>query len=146
MASALVAWSGLTTWGLVVMAVGVVVIPTFAIGHLPTTVTVSGTVYSINYSELLGRLLGACSAGLGAGLLSGMIGGNMPRSIDEPYLDLRETAVADARRKRRLQRSSGMASVPAGAPVTASNRMAAVGTVSQPSGRRATGPYFYEHH
>lgn len=30
--------SGLTTWGLVVIAVGAVVLPTFAIGHIPNTV------------------------------------------------------------------------------------------------------------
>jgi hypothetical protein len=140
--------SGLTTWGLVVMAVGVVVIPTFAIGHIPNTVTVSGIVYSINYLSYWAAFW-SLLIGLGAGLLGGMIGGNMPRSVDEPYLDLRETAVhepvvADARQAPSTT-VPGTTSVPAGAAVTTSNRMAAVGTASQPS-EEATGPYFYEHH
>ncbi|HXR22676.1 MAG TPA: hypothetical protein VN786_08980 [Acidimicrobiales bacterium] len=139
--------SGLTTWGLVVIAVGVVVIPTFAIGHIPNTVTVSGTVYSINYLSYWAAFW-SLLIGLGAGLLGGMIGGAMPRSIDEPYLDLRETALYEPVASRTAVAPSAMApgttAVPAGVPMTASNRMVPVGTTSPPS-EEATGPYFYEH-
>ena len=139
--------SGLTTWGLVVIAVGVVVVPTFAIGHIPNTVTVSGTVYSINYLSYWAAFW-SLLIGLGAGLLGGMIGGAMPRSIDEPYLDLRETAVNEPVASRTALAPSatapGTTAVPAGVPMTASNRMVPVGTTSLPP-EEATGPYFYEH-
>lgn len=139
--------SGLTTWGLVVIAVGVVVVPTFAIGHIPNTVTVSGTVYSINYLSYWAAFW-SLLIGLGAGLLGGMIGGAMPRSIDEPYLDLRETAVNEPVASRTALAPSatapGTTAVPAGVPMTASNRMVPAGTTSLPP-EEATGPYFYEH-
>jgi hypothetical protein len=139
--------SGLTTWGLVVIAVGIVVVPTFAIGHIPNTVTVSGTVYSINYLSYWAAFW-SLLIGLGAGLLGGMIGGAMPRRIDEPYLDLRETAVNEAVISRTAVAPSAAApvttAVPAGVPMTASNRMVPVGTASSPP-EEATGPYFYEH-
>jgi len=139
--------SGLTTWGLVVIAVGVVVIPTFAIGHIPNTVTVSRTVYSINYLSYWVAFW-SLLIGLGAGLLGGMIGGAMPRSIDAPYLDLRETAVnAPVASRTALAPSAtapGATAMPAGTPMTAGDRMVPVGTISSPE--EATGPYFYEHH
>src|SRR5579863_6514434 len=139
--------SGLTTWGLVVIAVGVVVVPTFAIGHIPNTVTVSGTVYSINYLSYWAAFW-SLLIGLGAGLMGGMIGGAMPRSIDEPYLDLRETAVNAPVVSRTAVAPSaaapGTTAVPAGAQMTSSNMMVPVGTASLPP-EEATGPYFYEH-
>jgi hypothetical protein len=157
--------NGLTTWGLVVIAVGVVVVPTFAIGHIPNTVTVSGTVYSINYLSYWAAFW-SLLIGLGAGLFGGIIGGAWPRSVDEPYLDLREATVPEPV----VARSSGASStgvpttttvptsttvprsttvpvtttVPAGGPVRASNRMVPVGATSS-SSEEATGPYFYEH-
>jgi hypothetical protein len=139
--------SGLTTWGLVVIAVGAVVVPTFAIGHIPNAVTVSGTVYSINYLSYWAAFW-ALLAGLGAGLIGGMIGGAVPRNVGEPYLDLREPTVREpvvARTQVAPSATvSGTATVPAAVPGAASNRMVPVGTVS--SSEEATGPYFYENH
>ncbi|MGD0811037.1 MAG: hypothetical protein ABSA91_15220 [Acidimicrobiales bacterium] len=139
--------SGLTTWGLVVIAVGVVVVPTFAIGHIPNTVTVSGTVYSINYLSYWAAFW-ALLIGLGAGLIGGMIGGTIARSIDEPYLDLREATVNEpvvARTTAAPSMVPGTSTVPAGAPVISSNRMVPVAATSA-SAEEATGPYVYEHH
>jgi len=139
--------SGLTTWGLVVIAVGVVVVPTFAIGHIPNTVTVSGTVYSINYLSYWAAFW-SLLIGLGAGLAGGMIGGTVPRSIDEPYLDLRDATAHEPVVARRAAAPSPAVPVtttlPAGVPVTASNRMVPAGATSS-SSEEATGPYFYEH-
>jgi hypothetical protein len=137
---------GLTTWGLVVIAVGVVVVPTFAIGHIPNTVTVSGTVYSINYLSYWAAFW-SLLIGLGAGLAGGMIGGSVPRSIDEPYLDLRDATASEPLVARTAAAPAAAVpaatTVPAGVPVTASNRMA---SVAASSSDEATGPYFYEHH
>jgi len=139
--------SGLTTWGVVVIAVGALVVPTFAIGHIPNTVAVSGTVYSINYLSYWAAFW-SLLIGLGAGLIGGIIGGSMPRSIDEPYLDLREATVDEPVVARTAaapsSTASGTTTVPAGVPVTASNRMVPV-VSSSSSGEEATGPYFYEH-
>jgi len=139
--------SGLTTWGLVVIAVGVVVVPTFAIGHIPNTVTVSGTVYSINYLSYWAAFW-SLLIGLGAGLIGGMIGGTMRRSIDEPYLDLRETTVHEpvvARTPATPSETVPVTStVPAGIPVSNNNPMVPVGVTSS-STDEATGPYSYEH-
>lgn len=115
--------------------------------HIPNTVTVSGTVYSINYLSYWAAFWSLLIC-LGAGLLGGMIGGAMPRSIDKPYLDLRETAVNEPVASRAAVAPSttapGTTAVPAGVPMTASNRMVPVGTTSSPP-EEATGPYFYEH-
>ncbi len=140
--------SGLTTWGLVVIAVGVIVLPTFAIGHIPNRVTVSGTVYSINYLSYWAAFW-SLLVGLGAGLLGGMIGGTMPRRVDEPYLDLRPATVLEPVAARMAvapstTTASGTTTVPAGVPVPAGNQMAPVGAVSSPPDE-ATGPYLYEH-
>jgi hypothetical protein len=139
--------SGLTTWGLVVIAVGVVVVPTFAIGHIPNTVAVSGTVYSINYLSYWAAFL-SLLIGLGAGLAGGMIGGTVPRSIDEPYLDLPDATAHEPVVARTAAAPATPVpvtnSVPAGVPVTASNRMVSVGATSSRADE-ATGPYFYEH-
>jgi hypothetical protein len=137
--------SGLTTWGLVVIAVGVVVVPTFAIGHIPNTVTVSGSVYSINYLSYWAAFW-SLLIGLGAGLAGGMIGGSVPRSSDEPYLDLRDATAREPVVARTAVVPATPAPVtttaPARVPVTASNRMASVAAASSDE---ATGPYFYEH-
>ncbi len=139
--------SGLTTWGLVVISVGVVLVPTFAIGHIPNTVTVSGTVYSINYLSYWAAFW-SLLIGLGAGLAGGMIGGSMPRSIDEPYLDLRDATANEPVVARTAAapatRVPVTTAVPAGIPVTGSSRMVAAGATSPPADE-ATGPYFYEH-
>jgi hypothetical protein len=106
------------------------------------------TVYSINYLSYWAAFW-SLLIGLGAGLAGGMIGGAIPRSVDEPYLDLREatahepvvgrTAVAPA------PPVPVATTVPADVPVTASNhRMVPVGATSSNSDE-ATGPYFYEH-
>lgn len=78
---------GLTTWALILIGVGMFVLPTFGIGHIPNRITASGHVYSINY---LTYWTAFCSMviGLGASLLGGMIGGGMQRSVDNQYLDL----------------------------------------------------------
>ncbi len=140
--------SGLTTWGLVVIAVGVVVVPTFAIGHIPNTVTVSGTVYSINYLSYWAAFW-SLLIGLGAGLLGGMIGGTMSSGVDEPCLDLRETTVNEPVVARTAVAPPATVpattAVPVAAPMTASNRMVPVGATPATS-EEATGPYFYEHH
>jgi hypothetical protein len=110
------------------------------------------TVYSINYLSYWAAFW-SLLVGLGAGLFGGIIGGAWPRSVDEPYLDLREAAVPEP-----VVVSSGASSptvpttttvpvtttVPAGVPVRASNRMVPVGAASSRSGE-AIGPYFYEH-
>ena len=79
--------SGLTTWALVLLGVGMVVLPTFGIGHIPNTVTVNGHVYSINYLSYW-TAFWSVLIGLAASLLGGIIGGTLPRQVDEPYLDL----------------------------------------------------------
>ncbi len=140
--------SGLTTWGLVVIAVAVIVVPTFAIGHIPNAVTVSGKVYSINYLSYWAAFW-ALLIGLGAGLIGGVIGGAAPRNTAEPYVDLREPTVREPVVARTQvapsATASGTAAVPAGVPVTATNRMVPVGTVPSRQ-EEATGPYFYENH
>ena len=79
--------SGLTTWALVLLGVGMVVLPTFGIGHIPNTVTVNGHVYSINYLSYW-TAFWSVLIGLAASLLGGIIGGTLPRQVDGPYLDL----------------------------------------------------------
>jgi hypothetical protein len=81
---------GLTTWALIVLGAGVVALPTFGIGHIPNTVTVSGHIYSINYLTYWTTF---CSlvVGLCASVLGGMIGGGAQRKVDNQYLDLRRT-------------------------------------------------------
>jgi hypothetical protein len=88
--------NALTTWGLVAIAVAVVVVPTFSIGHVPTFVTVNGHTYKINYLTYWTAFWGVL-IGLGAALLGGLIGGVMPRRSGGPYLDLsRATATETA--------------------------------------------------
>ena len=76
-----------------------------------------------------------------------MIGGSVPRSIDEPYLDLRDATASEPLVARTAAAPAAAVpaatTVPAGVPVTASNRMA---SVAASSSDEATGPYFYEHH
>ncbi|HTT88865.1 MAG TPA: hypothetical protein VMF65_04865 [Acidimicrobiales bacterium] len=79
--------TAVTTWGLVAIAVAVVVVPTFSIGHVPTYVTVSGHVYRVNYLTYW-TAFWSVLIGLGAALLGGLIGGMVPRRVDGPYLDL----------------------------------------------------------
>jgi hypothetical protein len=87
---------GLTTWALIVLGAGVIVLPTFGIGHVPNTVTVSGHIYSINYltywTTFCSLVIGLC-----ASVAGGMIGGGTQRRVDSQYLDLRrmETVTTD---------------------------------------------------
>ncbi|MGH9107519.1 MAG: YrzE family protein, partial [Acidimicrobiales bacterium] len=81
------AMNGITTWGLIVIAVGAVVLPTFAIGHVPHTVTTAGHTYSINYLTYW-TTFWSVLIGLGAALLGGALGGSLPRRADVPHLDL----------------------------------------------------------
>jgi hypothetical protein len=126
----------------------VVVVPTFAIGHIPNTVSVSGTIYSINYLSYWAAFW-SLLIGLGAGLAGGMIGGAIPRSVDEPYLDLREATVNEpvvVRTAATPARQVPVATtVPAGVPATASNHRVVPVGANSPSADEATGPYFYEH-
>jgi hypothetical protein len=78
---------GLTTWALIVIGVGVFVVPTFSIGHIPNTITASGHLYTINYLTYW-TAFWSLVIGLGASLLGGMLGGGMQRNVDGPYLDL----------------------------------------------------------
>ncbi len=87
--------TALTTWGLVAIAVAVVAVPTFSIGHVPNFVTVSGHVYKINYLTYW-TAFWSVLIGLGAALLGGLIGGSIPRRVDGPYLDLSRTTTAEA--------------------------------------------------
>ena len=105
------AMNGLTTWALVLLAVGALVLPTFAIGHVPNTVLVSGHVYSINYLTYWTAFWSSL-IGLAASLLGGVVGGMMHRQVDGPYLDLE--------RETELARSSGPVPVPQAAPATQS--------------------------
>jgi hypothetical protein len=79
---------GLTTWALVLIVVGVIALPTFAIGHVPNTVTVSGHVYSINYLTYW-TAFWSVLIGMAAAVLGGAVGGMANRSVDGTYLDLR---------------------------------------------------------
>lgn len=79
--------NGMTTWALVVISVASLVLPTFAIGHVPNTVAVSGHVYSINYLTYW-TTFWSLLIGLGVSLAGGVLGGAMHRSADEPYIDL----------------------------------------------------------
>jgi hypothetical protein len=81
------AMNGLTTWALVVITVGAVALPTFAIGRVPNTVTVSGHVYSINYLTYW-TTFWSLVIGLAAALLGGLIGGALHRPVDDPYIDI----------------------------------------------------------
>jgi hypothetical protein len=123
------AMGGLTTWGLIVIGVALVVLPTFGIGHIPHSVTAGGRVYSINYLTYWTAFWGLV-VGLAASLLGGMAGGSMQRGVDGPYLD--------------LQRIEGqvVTAVPAGtapAPVVTTT---APGAVSEAP--TATTPVVYE--
>jgi hypothetical protein len=82
---------GLTTGALVLLGVGMVVLPTFGIGHIPSTVTVSGHAYSINYLTYW-TAFWSVLIGLAVALLGGIIGGTVPRRVDEPYLDLQRVS------------------------------------------------------
>ncbi len=84
--------SGITTWALVLLGVAVVVLPTFGIGHVPNTVTVTGHTYFINYLSYW-TAFWSVLIGLAVALLGGIIGGTVPRRVDEPYLDLQRTSV-----------------------------------------------------
>jgi hypothetical protein len=84
----------LTTWALVAMAVVLVVVPTFAVGHVPNFVTVSGHVYKINYLTYW-TAFWSLLIGLGASLLGGVIGGAVPRQVDGPYLDLQRATARE---------------------------------------------------
>jgi hypothetical protein len=79
---------GLTTWALIVLGVGVVVLPTFGIGHIPNTVTADGRLYAINYLTYWGAFW-SLVIGLCASMVGGMIGGAMQRNVDNQYLDLK---------------------------------------------------------
>ncbi|HTW07384.1 MAG TPA: hypothetical protein VME46_07735 [Acidimicrobiales bacterium] len=78
---------GLTTWALIVIGVGLVVLPTFGIGHVPNTVLAAGHLYKINYLTYWSAFW-SLVIGLGASLAGGMLGGAMQRGVDGPYLDL----------------------------------------------------------
>jgi hypothetical protein len=84
----------LTTWALVAMAVVLVVVPTFAVGHVPNSVSVSGHVYKINYLTYW-TAFWSLLIGLGAALLGGVVGGAAPRRVDEPYLDLQRATARE---------------------------------------------------
>jgi hypothetical protein len=77
-----------------------------------------------------------------------MLGGSVPRSIDEPYLDLRDTTANEPVVARTPVTSAAAVpvtnAVPAGVPVTGNSRMVPVGA-NLSSSEEATGPYFYEH-
>jgi hypothetical protein len=138
--------SGLTTWGLVVIAVGVVVLSTFSINDLPKTLSVSGTIYSINYLSYWAAFW-SLLIGLGAGLLGGMIGGAVPRSVDEPYLDLRtavarETVAAPA---APVDRAAASVEQPTGPVPVVQAASVPVTPTSPPVVANATGPFVYEH-
>jgi hypothetical protein len=111
----------LTTWGLVAIAVAIVVVPTFSVGHVPSHVTVSGHVYKINYLTYW-TAFWSVLIGLGAALLGGVIGGTVPRQANRPYLDLsRATAGEPApmmvdRRGRLEERPARMAGEPTPVP------------------------------
>jgi hypothetical protein len=81
------AMGGLTTWALVVLGAVVLALPTFAIGHIPNTITADGHVYTINYLTYWSAFW-SLLVGLGAAGFGGIVGGAMNRSVDEPYLDL----------------------------------------------------------
>ncbi|HUB69354.1 MAG TPA: hypothetical protein VL984_02935 [Acidimicrobiales bacterium] len=83
---------GLTTWGLIVIGVALVVLPTFGIGHVPNSVTAGGRIYSINYLTYWTSFWGLV-IGLGASLVGGMTGGAVQRSVDGAYLDLQRAEV-----------------------------------------------------
>jgi hypothetical protein len=109
---------GLTTWALVLLGVGMVVLPTFGIGHIPNTVTVNGHIYSINYLSYW-TAFWSVLIGLGASVLGGIIGGTVPRRVDEPYLDLQRistitTALPAATGTVPVVPAAPVASVPAG--------------------------------
>jgi hypothetical protein len=89
----------LTTWGLVAMAVVLLVVPTFAIGHVPNFVTVSGHVYKINYLTYW-TAFWSLLIGLGASLLGGVVGGAVPRRVDGPYLDLQQATAVETTTNR----------------------------------------------
>jgi len=78
---------GLTTWALVLVGAGMLVLPAFSIGHVPNTIAVSGHVYTINYLTYW-TAFWTMLIGLAAAVLGGAIGGTVQRSVDEPYLDL----------------------------------------------------------
>lgn len=81
---------GLTTWALIVLVVGALVLPVFGIGHVPNTVSAGGHVYSINYLTYW-TAFWSLVIGLAAAMAGGILGGVTNRSVDEPYLDLART-------------------------------------------------------
>lgn len=89
------AMGGFTTWGLIVIAVAAVVVPTFAIGHVPNTITASGHTYSINYLTYWSSFW-ALLIGLAAAVFGGMAGGLLQRNVDMPYVDLQRVETETA--------------------------------------------------
>lgn len=81
---------GLTTWALVLLGVGAIVLPIFGIGHVPNTVRAGGHTYSINYLTYW-TTFWSLLIGLGAAVLGGILGGVTNRRVDEPYLDLKRS-------------------------------------------------------
>jgi hypothetical protein len=110
---------GLTTWALIVIGAGAVVLPTFGIGHVPNTVTASGHIYTINYltywTTFYSLVIGLC-----ASVVGGMMGGATQRRVDNQYLDLRrmETQVTTDQPTRTVPLAPAPM-VPASAPVVA---------------------------
>jgi len=125
------AMGGATTWGLIVIGVGVVVLPTFGIGHIPDAVTAGGRPYHVNYLTYWTSFW-SLVIGLGVSLFGGMAGGGVKRRVDLPYVDLQRAEVAPA------SRVPAVSPAATAAPVT----MAAVPTVSGEATTR--GPVVYE--
>jgi len=121
---------GVTTWGLMVISVAAVVLPTFAVGHVPNTVTVSTHVYNINYLTYW-TAFWSLLIGLGAASLGGILGGAVQRGVDGPYLD--------------LQRAEGQMATPSHLATTGSPGMATTPTVVGDTGPTVAGePVVYE--
>jgi hypothetical protein len=140
--------SGLTTWGLILVTVGLVLLPTFGIGHVPNTVSVGGHIYSINYLTYW-TAFWALLIGLGAALLGGVIGGTVPRQVDGPYLDLRREVVREPARAPVAQAPVAQSSPPVeqpGASVARSNVVpdsVVAGNVARGDGTDVTTPVTY---
>jgi hypothetical protein len=117
---------GLTTWALVMVGVGAVVLPTFGIGHIPNTVTAGGHVYSINYLTYW-TAFWSVLIGLGAALLGGITGGSVNRRVDEPYLDLQSLSASTY-----PSPPSPVGAPAVSAPVVATAPVSAVPTVPAP--------------
>jgi hypothetical protein len=127
---------GLTTWALIVIGVGVIVLPTFGIGHVPNSVIASGRTYHINYLTYWTSFW-SLVIGLAAAVLGGMVGGAVQRSVDGPYLDLQSTATRSP-----LPSNAGAASpVATSAPVTTTSAPLATDAVLPGA---TAGPVVYE--